>query len=676
MKTGYFYIIFSFLYFLSFSANAQRISDDNTQKSRAGIEREAESFLQEGKFEKALALYRKLYNEDEENPRLNFLLGYTYLNTGFGLDKAIDYLLRATELTTSKPSDKAPLEAYYYLALAYHQNQKYKMAVDYLDILLIKIPQSNQFFRKQVTNLKEYCYNAQMFAQSSIKVDVQNIFELNSKYSDKNPLLFNDGKEIIFTSRRETLRRGKKNKKEELDDNVYHSRYENGEWTAPTSIANINTVDDESACWVSKDGSFLIIQRIEKGRSNLYYSNRISEREWTIPKEFADPVNSRNNETYGSLSPDGKTLFFTSDRRGGFGGIDIYMSEKKGDNIWGEPKNLGENINTEFNEESPLLHENGVLFFCSQGHVSMGGFDIFTSFLDAKTGWTKAANLGSPINTINDDFFYQPMPHGQYAFTSSMREGTKGQSDIFKYYVNDSTGKGYALVAGKVNCSKNIEFDRDVKVVVRDMDKYKVKTYQTNRFGDFALVVSAATNYEISYSYKKQVFYQAVMKFPKSNSYLANEQSVRLKDVTLDLYDDTEVVRADKVKGNVDVYASVEKTTKTIKEGPEIVAKELAEKNKGDIAASLNPVEENEISDSAFATERYSIKLISSESKMLLSFFTGINNVKEQFENGRYIYYFGNYKYEWEAEIELRLIHENYPEASIFVNKYGKQSPN
>ena len=526
-----------------------------------------------------------------------------------------------------------------------------------------------------MANLKEYCYNAQMFAQTSIEVDVQNIFELNSKYSDKNPLIFNNGKEIIFTSRRETARRGEKLKKKVLDDNIYHSRFEDGEWAPPVNLSNINTSADESACWIANDGRFLIIQRIEKGKSNIYYSTRVDEISWSAPLRFSEPVNSRNNETYGSLSPDGRYLFFTSDRKGGLGGVDIYMSEKKGANTWGKPKNLGKNINTPLNEESPLLHENGVLFFCSEGHVSMGGFDIFTSFMDENNEWKAAANLGSPINTINDDFFYQPMPHGQYAFTSSMRQGTKGKSDIFRYQVNDSTGKGFALVTGKVNCSSNVEFNQDVKVIVRDMEKYKVKTYRTNKFGDFALVLSAANNYEISYTYKDQVFYQAVMKFPKSHSYLANEQSIRLKNVELNLYNDTELVRADKVKGNVDIYASIEKTTKKIKEGPVVVALEQAKNNENYASALINEDNANN-SESRNTDAKYSIKLVSSESKMLLSFFNGVNDVKEQFDNGQYVYYFGSFKYEWEAEIELRLIRENYPEAAVFVNKYENQSSN
>ena len=148
MKTKYFFILFGFLYFLSVSVIGQRKGTEKASMGQAGIERQAEVNLQEGKFEKALLLYRKLYDKDEDNPRLNFLLGYTYLNTGFGLEKAINFLRNSIELKSVKPSEKLPLEAYYYLALAYHQNQQYKLAVDYLDILLVKIPQSNQFFQK------------------------------------------------------------------------------------------------------------------------------------------------------------------------------------------------------------------------------------------------------------------------------------------------------------------------------------------------------------------------------------------------------------------------------------------------------------------------------------------------------------------------------------------------
>lgn len=649
----------------------------NEQISIGETEKQANIALQDGKFEKAILLYRRLLNQNTSSPKLNFLLGYCYLNTEFGLDKAIEYLKLSVENTAENISDRAPLESYYYLAKAYFLNNSRSEAIELLDELLTKIPEREIFFKLKVKQLKESCQNAMMMDQTKANIEVQNMGELNSKYSDKNPLIWNNGKEIIFTSRRENSQYRNKQKSSELDEDIYYSKLENGIWSVPYSIGNsINTSEHESACWISGDGNFLIIRRFFKSKSNIYFCKKQVNGAWSVPQKFPAPINSKSRETFGSLSPDGKYLYFISDRRGGYGGSDIYMSENLGNNKWGPAVNLGSEINTPLNEESPFMHENGMLFFCSEGHVSMGGFDIFVSYRDYKNEWQKAVNLGAPINSIDDDFFYQPLPDGQYAFSSSQRYGSKGESDIFKYQLTDSTGMGYALVAGKINCSRPIEMDKTVEIYLREMqNRYKIVKYRPNKHGDFSFILPAAKNYQITYSYKRQVFYEATLEIPKSYSYFANDQSIRLKDVDLKIYDDTQLIKPGMV-GSSDVYLSNNKTTE---------AMVLASKKKKDetvvsdttIALASNLDENLQSEDNNANNIIYSIKLASSKKKLSLASFKEIEDVKEYKEkNGLYVYYFGAYNYEWEAEIKLRLIRENYPNAKVFLNVYGKKLQN
>jgi len=662
--------------FLPFLVKGQR-NVSNEQISINETEKQANIALQDGKFEKAILLYRRLLNQNTSSPKLNFLLGYCYLNTEFGLDKAIEHLKLSVESTTENISDRAPLESYYYLAKAYFLNNSHQEAVELLDELLVKIPDREIFFKQKVRQLKESCQNAMMMNQTKAKIEVENVGELNSKYSDKNPLIWNNGKEIIFTSRRENSQYRNKQKGSELDEDIYYSKFENGIWSVPYSLgSSINTVEHESACWISNDGNFLIIRRFYKNKSNIFFCKKQVNGAWSVPQKFSAPINSKNRETFGSLSPDGKYLFFTSDRHGGYGENDIYMSENLGDNKWGPAVNLGPEINTSLNEESPYMHENGMLFFCSQGHVSMGGFDIFSSYRDYKGEWQKAVNLGTPINSIDDDFFYQPLPDGQYAFSSSQRYGSKGESDIFKYELTDSTGMGYALVAGKINCSKPIEMDKTVEIYLREMqDKYKMVKYRPNKHGDFSFILPAAKNYQITYSYKRQVFYEATLEIPKSYSYFANDQSIRLKDVELNIYDDTQLIKPGTV-GASDVYLSNNKTTESMVLANKKKNAEIAESDTTYALAST--LDRNtQLADSNASGIIYSIKLASSRKKLSLSSFSEIEDVKEYREkSGNYIYYFGAYNYEWEAEIKLRLIRENYPNAKVFVNTIGKNPQN
>lgn len=637
--------------------NLLKKSDDAENLSKA------EAYLQEGKFEKALLLYKKMYNKNKNSPKINFLLGYAYLNIGYGHEKALQYLLKSIELKTNNANDKAPLERYYYTALGYYQNKQYTKAINYLDTLLTKISVKDKLFKTQTQHLKENCQNAAMFAQSNINLDEANLYELNSKYSDKNPLIFNNGTEIIFTSARETLRRGKSKQTKTTDDNIYYSIKENGMWSNPMYISNINTEKDETACWIAQDGSFMIIKQFDNNQANIFFTERNENNEWSKPVKFNAPINSSNNETYGSLSHDGKYLLFTSDRKGGYGGLDIYVSERLGKNKWSEPKNLGNIINTKYNEESPLMHENGVLFFCTRGHVSMGGFDIFTSSKDENGKWKTPTNMGAPINTINDDFFFQVMPHGQYAYTSSGRKGTKGFSDIFKYYVNDSSQTGYALVSGKINCTNKIDFSKELQLKIDNCNKTNsTKIYKTNKHGYFSIIIPADAEYNMSYMYKGKVFYKAKLLIPKSYAFLANDESIRIKNVNLLI---NKLTNIDTTK--IDIYKSDEKTTETIKKGKSIIEQERLKKKNILVADNNNKDTEKK----SALVKRYSIKLSSSEKPQDLATFKNVENVSEHIDStGNYIYYIGSYEYEWEALIKLKLIKEDYPNASIFVNNF------
>ncbi len=175
--------------------------------------------------------------------------------------------------------------------------------------------------------------------------------------------------------------------------------------------------------------------------------------EWSDLRPLKSINNPKSWESQPSVSADGNELIFASDRKGGFGGIDLYLVQKDEFGYWGVPQNMGQIINSESNEKSPFFHVDGkTMYFSSQGHNSLGGYDIFVSHVDDLGHWGEPINLGYPINTPYDDLFYSATASGRYAYISSNRAGGIGGLDIYKvtYWGADkpmSTDVQYQLIA-------------------------------------------------------------------------------------------------------------------------------------------------------------------------------------------------------------------------------------
>jgi|GEM_PF-6484714 len=670
-------IYLTIILFYSIPVYGQRTLS-NEPKVKQDTEKLADISLQEGKFEKALLLYRNLLETNSQSSNLNFLVGYCYLNTDYGLEQAIEYLKKAIELAPSNKDD-LPLEAHYYLAKAYHQNNQYTLALEVLDNLLTQIPSNNEIFKEKANRLRSFCENAKMISQTSAAISIENTFELNSKYSDINPLFFNDDKEVIFTSRRENSQFKKKLEDDQFDENIYYSKFYEDEWSSPYGLSkSINTSENESACWISADGKQIILRRMGDNQISTILTSKYQNGEWTAPETFPNNINVRSHQSFGSISPDGKWLFFTSDKKGGFGGTDIYISENKGNNIWGTPKNMGPAINTLLNEESPVLHENGVLLFCSEGHTSMGGFDIFSSYQDNTGNWRKAFNLGLPLNSIEDDFFYQVSPNGQTSYSSSERSGTKGKSDIYKMTLSDSTGNGFALVLGKLVSNSKIEMDKNIGISFKNEKTNKVSgPFKPNIEGIYNFTLPANANYLATFSYGTNLFYSVNLSISKSISFLCVDQSLILSDIILEL-DENNIVKTNPSQESVkqEIIYSQEKSTNKIKLA--IIQKsEISTKIDSTLIDYSDNQEDIDNNQAIQSDSIYSIMIANSNSRIALSTFKVDEQVNEFIDtNGKYIYYIGEYNYEWEAEIQLRQIKVNYPSAAIFVNKASKKLSN
>lgn len=363
--------------------------------------------------------------------------------------------------------DKNFCEAYYRLALVYHDMKQSKRAIEtYLKGLeTTDDPRKRKVFYYDLTeeyllsgdyqSAKEYA--TQFLAEEKThpaKIEQARFWLATCEYGIKNnknlsqfkprvlndtvncfvmqyfPALTADEQQLFFTRRNGKTRN-------DTEDLVVSTKDANGKWSRPVSVSpNINSPENEGTCTVSADGRLLIFTSCQGrdgfGSCDLFMSEKVGD-EWTVPKNLGPGVNSYFWESQPSLSADGRVLYFVSERRVGVGGKDIYVSQKNSKGEWGTAVNLGPTINTKEDDLSPFIHANGrTLFFASKGRVGFGGYDIYVSEkIDGQ--WTEPKNFGAPVNNYEDQFSL---------FITA--DGTKGYYSHEKD-LNDNTGRIYEI---------------------------------------------------------------------------------------------------------------------------------------------------------------------------------------------------------------------------------------
>jgi flagellar motor protein MotB len=297
-----------------------------------------------------------------------------------------------------------------------------------------------------------------------------------------------------------------------VQEDFYVSTYSDNKWQkAYNAGAPLNTIQNEGAQTISSDGSYMYFTACNRpgglGNCDLYFS-AYKDGKWSEPTNLGAPVNTNRWESTPSISADGKTLFFSSSRPGGFGGKDIWLTRLNDINKWTEPVNLGSVINTDGDELSPFIHFDGkTLYFASDGRVGMGGFDLFVTRMNDDSTWTDPKNLGYPINTFNDEMGLIIEAGGQKAYYSSVRDKSKGK-DIFSFNLYESArpnpvsymkGKVYDKVTGKL-------LKADYELINLSTGKIMMKNV-TDETGNFLVCLPSGYNYGINVSKPGYLFY-------------------------------------------------------------------------------------------------------------------------------------------------------------------------
>jgi len=404
-------------------------------------------------YAKALPIFKELVRNDINNANFNYLTGMCYLKLPFENGRSIPYLERAVKNLTRNYVDgsyketKAPIDALFWLGQAYHLNRGYTPAQIYYNKYRDTLPVTDIYNIEMAERQIESCKSAKELASHPVPVEISNLGNyINSKYKDFNPCLNGSGTSIVYT------RVKPKNANDTNNLNIYskielqilESHCDNtGRWSKPKDITKeLGSKGNFKTLSLSADGTELLLFRddLENGTvtgyraASIYYAKK-NDSVWSTAKILNSNINSTYWESNATISPSGKEIYFTSDRPGGLGGLDIYVSRLR-NGVWGSAINLGPTVNTKYDEETPVILPDGkTLFFSSEGHYNMGGFDIFYTKMIDTTKWTEPINIGYPINSTDDNLFFVPIGDGTKAYYSVARnEGyfTFGEEDIYE----------------------------------------------------------------------------------------------------------------------------------------------------------------------------------------------------------------------------------------------------
>lgn len=458
-------------------------------------------FEEANNYKEALTIYAKLVKDEKISAELFYHIGVCQLNLTRA-DLAVETLLKSyTKLDSSELNSDLSIDILLTLGKSYQLDFKPIDAIKSYKELLSIIQDSDNELKKEIEEEIRICKNSMIFMDNPVEITIKNLGDkVNTKANDHSPVVSLTEDHLYYTSRQ------KREKEKSLEDGdnpekIYHSTLSSNQWSKNYLLeVFFKNFENESALSLSADGLELFLFRNDEEGQSLYQTI-YDGKKWGKPFKLPTPINSIANETHACLSPDKSTLFFTSDRSGGFGGKDIYLVRKATNGKWESLTNLGPNINTKDDEETPIFHYDGkTLYFASEGHNSMGRMDVFYSQMRADSTWSEPINLGYPINTPDDDFFFAPGITKDHAYYASARQGDNyGGTDIYRVEFKKFLEGDLAVIEGKVETQDSLNLKNgNIRILVTQKNINKpVGNYIPNKDGEFTMFLETGEEYVI-----------------------------------------------------------------------------------------------------------------------------------------------------------------------------------
>ncbi len=485
----------------------------------------AKDYLAEQDYNSALSEFLRLYKSKKTDPEINFQIGFCYLNVNDDKSKAIPFL----EFVYKKGGYGD--ELLLYMGMAYMYGYRFDDAIKFFTEYRKKTsPKKYDIIDHYIEN----CESAKVLVKNPVNVTFENLGkEINSKFPDYYPFVTKDQSTLYFTTRREGRSQKLKSWQGYFTSDIYFSKVVAGQWTKPKSIGSINTAEDEQCVFVTPDGKKMVIYMDnELVSGDLFLASMVGKsKTFSKPVPFPEPVNTPDLELEGCITEDGEMLIISSDRIAGMGETDLYMFKKLPTGEWGNPFNLGSNVNTKYKESFPVFDEkNNVLYFASEGHASMGGSDIFKSKFNVETQtFGPAENMGYPINTPEENLEFTLASNKRDGYISAVRKEGFGDLDIYKVIFNDVENQ-VSILKGIISTSDSVKKDIDAMVSILDeKTNEKLDSIKANlKSGKYIFSISPG-KYNLTVSSPGFVDYKETINIlDKSDFVFEIEKNVRL----------------------------------------------------------------------------------------------------------------------------------------------------
>ncbi len=504
------------------------------QPNANGLYREAIKALNVGDSKGAIEKFQAAIKVKNDYSDAWYYLGMTYMREEMYKEAIFSF----RSLEKINPGYKTSM--YYEIIKAYIATDQLTNAGFYAKKYIAKLPKGPKAMKSQ-----HLAKNRLIYASESVIIrklpnsttDPVPVAELNSISGDYMPQVNPTGTRLYFTS----VRKGgfdfqnANSKPNDWGEDIYFSDLTNNVWTTPELLpAPLNSTGNDFGSSFTGDGQIMVYVKCSEtkgvGSCDLYITE-LNGTEWSEPVNMGNVVNSAEWESQPTISSDGNRIIFSSTRKGGYGGSDLYMSEKNHLGDWGIPQNLGSTINTPLSDGSPYLAPDGkTLYYSTAGHPGFGGTDVFYSVFE-NDKWSKPENLGAPINSGGDDTNFSISASG-FGYMASSRLD-ENNFDLYRVELPEHLKpKPTAVVQGVVSDGESAE-PLQALVLVEDIDTGELLAVNksNSESGEYLVVLPAGRNYSVSASSEGYFFYSQSFELPKDTTYQEIVKDIALEPI-------------------------------------------------------------------------------------------------------------------------------------------------